>query len=182
MSVRQALTHFYYSLNPLFVGGDGQHAKPLPAEPGAVKVLRPSRFVGEQFSLETGLVKIAACHGHGVTVGFKEIPTLFAVEFQTKYPVGNDPAFLPLADVHLPLKRFAPVRDLQIVRRQQPDVFPVPARQFKSNHNIGNQQGVLKEQSADVAFLLPIKLMELQRQLAFQPGCAFVAQTVGDPS
>jgi len=179
--MRQALTHFYYSLNPLFVGGDGQHAEPLPAEPGAVKVLRPSRFVGEQFSLETGLVKIAACHGHGAPVGLEEIPILVPAEFQAKNPVGNDPAFLPLADVHFPLKWFAHVCDSQITRRKQPEVFVFPARQFNRHHDVGNQQGVLKEQSADVAFLLPIKLMEMQRQFPFQPGCALVAQTVGDP-
>ena len=74
------------------------------------------------------------------------------------------------------------MRDSQIVRRQQPDVFPVPARQLKGNHDVGNQQGVLKEQSADAAFLLPIQLVELQGQFPFQPGCALVAQTVGDPA
>ena len=87
---------------------------------------------------------------------------MFAVEFQTKNPVGNDAAFLPLADIHLPLKWFAHFRDLQIVRRQQPNVFAVPARQFNGNHDVGNQQGVFKEQSADMTFLFPIKLMELQ--------------------
>ena len=47
MSMLQVLTRFLYSLNPLSAGGDGQHAKPLPAEPGAMKVLRPGCFVGE---------------------------------------------------------------------------------------------------------------------------------------
>ena len=177
----QSLTRFNYPLNPLSAGGDSQNTKPLPTEPGAVEVLRPSRFVGEQFPLETGSVEVVACDGHGVPVGFEEIPALIPVGLQAENPVGNDTAFLPLADVHLPLKRFAHIRDLQIVRRQQADIFPVPARQFNRHHDVGNQQGVLKKQSADATFLLPIKLMELQGQCPFQPGCALVAQTVGDP-
>ena len=162
MSMRQALTRLLYSLNPLAAGGDGQHTESLPTEPGAVQVLCPGRFVGEQFSLKTGLVEIAAGDGHRAPVSFEEIPALFPGEFQPKNPVGNDPAFLPLADVHLPLEGFAQIRDLQIIRRQQPDVFAVTARQFKGNHNVANQQGVFQKQSADVAFLLPIKLVELQ--------------------
>ena len=167
MSVRQALTRLNYSLNPLLIGGDGQHAEPLPAEPSAVNVLRPCRFIGEQFSLETGPVKVAARDRHGIPVGFEEIPTLISADLQAKNPVGNDAAFLPLADVHLPLKRFAHIRDLQLVRRQQPDVFPVPTCQFNRHHDVGNQQGVLKKQSSDAAFLLPIQLMELQGQFPF---------------
>lgn len=74
MSMCQALTRFYYSPNPLFAGGHGQHAESLPAEPGTVKVLRPGCFVGQQFSVETGLVKLVSCDGHGAPVGFKAIP------------------------------------------------------------------------------------------------------------
>ena len=111
----QPLTRLNYPLNPLFAGGDGQNTEPLPTEPVAVEVLGPCRFVGEQFPLKTGPIKVAAGDRHGVTVGFEEIPTLIPVGLQAKNPVGNDAAFLPLADVHLPLKRFAHIRDSQIV-------------------------------------------------------------------
>ena len=107
VSVCQALTRMYYSLNPLCAGGDGQNAEPLPAKPGAVKVLRPSGGVGEKFSVETGLVKLAARDGHGAPVGFEAIPGLLAIKLQAKHPVRNDPNLLPLADFHLPLKGIA---------------------------------------------------------------------------
>ncbi len=145
MSVRQVMTRILYSLNPLFAGGDGQHAETLPTEPRAVKVLRPCRFVGEKLSLETGLVKIAACDGHGATVGFETIPGLLAVKVQTENPIRNDAYVLPLADVHPPLKRFSHVFNPQIIRRQQADVVAVPARHFNGHHDVGNQQGMFKE-------------------------------------
>ena len=66
----QFLTRFFYSLNPLRTGGDGHHPEALPAKPRAVKVLRPGRFVGEQFSLQAGLVKVATRYGHRAPVSF----------------------------------------------------------------------------------------------------------------
>ena len=114
--MRQALTRCYYSLNPLAAGGDGEDAEPLPTEPGAVQVLRPSCCVSEQFPLETGLVKIAARDRHGAPVSFETIPELSAVKFQAENPVGNHADFLPLPDVHLPLKRLAHTGDGKISR------------------------------------------------------------------
>src|SRR5580693_3061469 len=96
-------------------------------------VLCPSRFIGQQLSVKTGLVQIAARDGHGGAVSFKKIPAPLAVEFQTEDAVGNDAASVTLADVHIPLKRFTHFWNVQIVRCQRPNAVSIPASQFNGN-------------------------------------------------
>ena len=158
MSMLQTPARLYHPLNPLAAGGDRQHAETLPMEPGAMQVLCPGGFVGQQLALNTGLVKVAACDRHGAPVGFEKIPALAALVFQTKDAVGNDAAFD--ADVHLPLKRFAHFRDVQILNRQQPDVRPMPAREFKRDHDVRDHQGMFQKQSADGILLFAIELLK----------------------
>lgn len=69
---------FDQMLNALGAARDGENAKTMKAETGAMDVLLPRRFVGEKFSTERRTAEAAASNRHGGAVGFKKIKRPFA--------------------------------------------------------------------------------------------------------
>ena len=124
-------------LDTFGAGRDGQDAEAWPAEPGAVNVLRPRRFVCEEFAVKAARGQADPCHRHGGSVGFKEEPCAIPLSalvqrLQTKDAIWDDAAFQTPANVHRPLKRLSlppdNARQLALIRTKQPNASLLAAR------------------------------------------------------
>jgi hypothetical protein len=175
-------------LHSFRVGRNRQDAEPMEAETAAMKVLRPSGFVGEEFAKERTLPKVLPDDRHGGSLSLQEKVSTVAVgglveEFQGKDTVWDHAQFSAGVQIHGPPERLPAaarlLRQRKLVCPQQPHPAMSPAGGFERHHHVSGEEGVFQEQPADGAIPgTPIEPMGRHFEFLLEQDGSLVAQPV----
>lgn len=157
----------------------------MEPESGPMQALFPSGFVGEQLPEERGLGQSMPDHGHRGAVGFEEVADPgagVAVELQGEDLVGNDAATGALSERDRPVEDFVRAAVTgEFLGGEQPDCGALATGDLQGDEDVGDQQGVIEEQPADIGCRGAGSAGgEKEAGILLEKGGCLMAESVGD--